>query len=189
MLEDWKEQMVAKREKIMGITVHQIDLSTHRWHSSKTPISQNEPAPGKEALFGGMAQKGHRRASLEKHGGQRRKSHESTQGSQVGAGVGWSQTFSAHKEGSLWILSSFSSWMLSHVRLFVTPWTVAYQAPLSMGFSRQEYWSGLPCPPPGGLPDPGIKSRSLMSPALADGFFTTEPPGKPSNSFIDITRH
>ena len=47
------------------------------------------------------------------------------------------------------------------------------QAPLSMRFSRQEYWSGLPCPPPGDLPDPGIKPTSLMSPALAGGFFTT----------------
>ena len=64
--------------------------------------------------------------------------------------------------------------MLSHVQLFVTPWTVAHQAPLSMGFSRQEYSSGLPFPPPGYLPDPGIKSAS---PALAGGFFTTESPG------------
>ena len=50
---------------------------------------------------------------------------------------------------------------------------VAHQAPLSMGFSRQEYWSGLPCPSPGDLPNPGIESESLTSPALADGFFTT----------------
>ena len=56
-------------------------------------------------------------------------------------------------------------------------WTVACQALLSMGFSRQEYWSGLPCPPPEDLPDPGIEPVSLMSPALAGGFFTTEPPG------------
>ena len=62
---------------------------------------------------------------------------------------------------------------LSHVRLFATPETVAHQAPLSMGFSRQEYCSGLPCPPPRDLPDPGIEPASLMSPALADGFFTT----------------
>ena len=54
-----------------------------------------------------------------------------------------------------------------------TPWTVAHQAPLSMGLSRQEYWSGLPCPPPGDLPDPGIEPASLMSPALGGGFFTT----------------
>ena len=61
----------------------------------------------------------------------------------------------------------------SHVQLFVTPWTVACQAPLSMGFSKQEYWSGLPCPPPGDLPNPGTEPESLMSPALAGGFFTT----------------
>jgi len=61
----------------------------------------------------------------------------------------------------------------SHVRLFVISRTVAHQAPLSMGFSRQEYWCGLPCPPPGDLPDTGIQPVSLMSPALAGGFFTT----------------
>ena len=64
---------------------------------------------------------------------------------------------------------------LSCAQLFATPWTVAHQAPLSMGFSRQEYWSGLPFLPPGDLPHPGIKPAS---PALADGFFTTEPPRK-----------
>ena len=53
----------------------------------------------------------------------------------------------------------------SRVRLFATPWTVTCQAPLSMGFSRVEYWNGLPCPPPGDLPDPGIE-LSLLSPAL-----------------------
>ena len=62
---------------------------------------------------------------------------------------------------------------LSHVQLRVTAWTVALQAPLSMGFSRQEYWSGLLCPPPGDLPNPGIEPPSLLSPALAGGFFTT----------------
>ena len=56
---------------------------------------------------------------------------------------------------------------------FVTPWTVARQTPLSMGFFGQEYWSGLPRPPPGDPPDPGIELASLMSPALAGGFFTT----------------
>ena len=61
----------------------------------------------------------------------------------------------------------------SYVWLFATPWTIAHQAPLSMGFSRQEYWSGLACPPPGDLPDPGIKPTSLPSPALAGSFFTT----------------
>ena len=60
---------------------------------------------------------------------------------------------------------------------FVTSWTLARQAPLSMGFSRQEYWSGLSFPPPGDLPDPEIK---LVSPALAgEIFFNNEPPGKP----------
>ena len=63
--------------------------------------------------------------------------------------------------------------LLSHVWLFVTSWTVVHQAPLSMEFSRQEYWSGLPFPPPGHPPDAGIKSAS---PALAGGFFTTETP-------------
>ena len=67
----------------------------------------------------------------------------------------------------------------SHVQLFVTLWTVAHQAPLSRGFSSQEYWSGLLCPPPGDLPNPGIKPVSPASPALAGRFFTTEPPGKP----------
>ena len=61
----------------------------------------------------------------------------------------------------------------SHVQLLETLWTVAHQAPLSMGFSRQEYWSGLPCPPPGDLPNRGIEPTTLMSPALAGGFFTT----------------
>ena len=65
---------------------------------------------------------------------------------------------------------------LTSVRLCVTPWTAARQAPLSVGFSRQEYWRELPFPPPGDLPDPGIEP---ISPALAGGLFTTEPPGKP----------
>ena len=64
---------------------------------------------------------------------------------------------------------------LSRVRLFATPWTVAYQAPLSMGFSRQQYWSGSPFPSPGYLPDPGIKSRS---PALQTDALPSEPSGK-----------
>ena len=65
---------------------------------------------------------------------------------------------------------------LSRVRLFATPWTVAYQAPPSMGFSRQECWSGLPFPSPGDLPDPGIEPRS---PALKADALLSEPPGKP----------
>ena len=67
---------------------------------------------------------------------------------------------------------------LSHSQLFVTPWTVARQAPLSIGFSKQEYWSELPFPPPGDLPNPGIDPESPVSSALAGGFFTTEPPEK-----------
>ena len=59
------------------------------------------------------------------------------------------------------------------VRLFVTLWTIVCQAPLSMGFSRQEYWSELPCPPLGDLPNPGTELVSLISPALAGGQFTT----------------
>ena len=66
--------------------------------------------------------------------------------------------------------------VLSCVQLFATPWTVACQAPLPMGFSRQEYWSGLPFPAPGDLPDPGIEPTSPVSPVLIVGFFTTEPP-------------
>ena len=81
-------------------------------------------------------------------------------------------------------------YMLSRVYLSVTPWTIAHQAPLSMGLSRQEYWSGLPFLSPGDLPDPGIES---VSPALAGIFFTTEPPGKPELIFCygeqdDITK-
>ena len=66
------------------------------------------------------------------------------------------------------LLSCFSS-----IQLFVTPWTVAHQAPLSMRFSSQESWSGLRSPPPGDLYDPGIKPKPLMSPVLGDGFLTT----------------
>ena len=64
---------------------------------------------------------------------------------------------------------------LSHVRLFATPWIVAYQAPQSMGFSRQEYWRGLPFPSPGDLPDPEMEPRS---PTLQADTLTSEPPGK-----------
>ena len=65
---------------------------------------------------------------------------------------------------------------LNCVQLFATQWTVACQSPLSMGFSRQEYWSGLPFPTPRSLSNPGIELGSPESPALAGGFFTTEPP-------------
>ena len=66
---------------------------------------------------------------------------------------------------------------------FRTPWTVVYQAPLSTGFSKQEYQSGLPCPPLGDHPHPGIE---LTSPTLAGRFFTTELPGKPHNFFTQL---
>ena len=69
--------------------------------------------------------------------------------------------------------------MLNCAQLFAIPWIVSHQAPLLIEFFRQESWSGLPFPPPGDLPDPGIKP---MSPALAGRFFTTEPPGKPLTS-------
>ena len=68
--------------------------------------------------------------------------------------------------------------MLSHIQLFVILWTVARQSPLSMEFSKQEYWSGLPFPIPGDLPDPGIEPTSPLFPSLAGRFFTTAPPRK-----------
>ena len=77
--------------------------------------------------------------------------------------------------------------MLSHVQLFETSWTVANQVPLSMGFSRQEYWSGLPCHPPGDLPDSGMEPTSPMSPALQVDSLSTEPPEKPHEP--PISRH
>ena len=73
----------------------------------------------------------------------------------------------------------------SLVQLFVTPWTIACQAPLSLGFPRQEYWSAWPSPSPEGLPDPGIEPAS---PVLAGGFFTTEPPGKPSSEALNFRK-
>ena len=74
----------------------------------------------------------------------------------------------------------------SHVQLFATPWAVACQAPLSMGFPRQEYWSGLPFPFPGDLSDPGMEPPS---PALAGGFFTTKPPGEPFTCISSFNYH
>ena len=78
-----------------------------------------------------------------------------------------------------------SEWvkLLSHVQLFATPWTVAYQAPQSMEFSRQEYWSGLPLPSPGDLPDPGIVPGS---PELQADTLPSEPPGKPPKSKEEV---
>ena len=71
---------------------------------------------------------------------------------------------------------------LSRVQLFATLWTVAYQAPPSMGFSKQEYWSGLPLPSPGDLPDPGIEPRS---PTLEADTLTSEPPGSLMKYFVN----
>ena len=72
---------------------------------------------------------------------------------------------------------------LSRVQLFATPWTVAYEASPSMGFSRQEYWSGVPFPSPGDLPDPGIEPRS---PALQADALLSEPPG---NLSVEVSRN
>ena len=89
-----------------------------------------------------------------------------------------SDTYDIH--GILFI-NSLIVQSLSCVRLFVTPWTVAHQAPPSMGFSSQQYWSGLSFPSPGDLPDPGIEPRS---PDLQADALTSEPPGKPINSLV-----
>ena len=75
--------------------------------------------------------------------------------------------------------------VLSHVQLFVTPWTVAYQASLTMGFPRQEYWSGLSFPSPGDLPDPGIKLMPPVSPALQVDSLPTEPSKKAEHRRTD----
>ena len=84
-----------------------------------------------------------------------------------------------------WTLYLWEQWLIiiaviktafSRVWLFAAPWAIAHQAPLSLKFSKQEYWSGLPFPTPGDRPDPGMEPTS---PALAGEFFTTEPPGKP----------
>ena len=80
----------------------------------------------------------------------------------------------------VWVKVKLKS--LSHVQLSVTPWTVAHQASPSMGFSRQEYWNGLPFPSPGDLPDPGMEPGSL---ALEADALTSEPPGKPSLEGMD----
>ena len=71
--------------------------------------------------------------------------------------------------------------VLSNIQLFAILRTTERQAPTSMGFVRQKYWSGLPFPSPGDLPDPGIKPKSLVSPALVGRFFTSELPGEPTS--------
>ena len=76
--------------------------------------------------------------------------------------------------------------LFNRVQFFTTLWTVARQAPLSVGFSRQEYWSRLPCPPPGGLPNPGIKPMPLASLALAGSSLPLVPPGNPRDCYVCI---
>ena len=100
----------------------------------------------------------------------------------------WIQSLSAMTDKSITKNVRKRIWskvkLLSHVWLSVTPWTVAHQAPPSMGFSRQEYWSGLPFPSPGDLPDPGIKPRC---PAFQADALTSEPPGKPLRGYDQWT--
>ena len=87
--------------------------------------------------------------------------------------TGWIKlsTFVICRNSASWVCMHAT--LLSCVWLFATLWAIAYQAPLFMGFVRQKYWSGLPCTSPGDLLDSGIETTSLMSPALAGGFFTT----------------
>ena len=82
-----------------------------------------------------------------------------------------------HRPSLNQVYLDMSMCMLSHVQLFVNSWIAAHQAPLSMAFSRQEYWRGLPFPSPGDLPDPGIEPRS---PTLQADALSSEPPGKPT---------
>ena len=78
--------------------------------------------------------------------------------------------------------------VLRHAQLFVTQWTIALQVPLSMGLSRQEHWSGFSFPPLGYLPNSGIEPAPPVPPALAGGFFITEPLGKPNNYSTYVVR-
>ena len=87
----------------------------------------------------------------------------------------WTLQGDFYKENRMCVLACAQ--LLSCV--FVTPWTISHQGPLSMGFSRQDYRSRLPCPTPGDLSNSGIEPASLASPALAGRFFTAGPPGKP----------
>ena len=92
----------------------------------------------------------------------------------------------------MWELDHTEGWKwksLSHVWLFATPWTVVCQAPLSMEFSKQKYWSGLLCPSPGDLPNPVIEPRSPVSPALQVDSLPTEPPEKPLSAHISSNFH
>ena len=100
---------------------------------------------------------------------------------------------SSGARGNYHLPSNFADlrmWVFSRSVVYdsATPWTVAHQAPLSMGVSRQEYWSGLPFPTPGDLPNPGMEPTSPASPALAGRILTTEPPGKPFQTYSEDQR-
>ena len=84
------------------------------------------------------------------------------------------------------IKNSVCAQLLSHVQFFATPWNVAHQSPLSMEFSKQGYWSGLPFPSPEYLLNPRVKPASHVSPTLAGRFFTTVPPGKSKEYYSAI---
>ena len=88
---------------------------------------------------------------------------------------------SFYTEGSILLMLICLLFVPFKIMDFVAPWTVPCQAPLSMGFPRQEYLNGLPLPSPGDLPKPGIKPGSLATLALTGRLFTTVPPGKPTN--------
>ena len=85
----------------------------------------------------------------------------------------------SYQDTVIWVCVYVRAQLLDCFQLFAAPWTVACQVPLSMEYSMQEYWSGLPFPSPGGLPNPGIEPASLASPALAGRIFTTAPSEKP----------
>ena len=101
------------------------------------------------------------------------------------------QSMGSQRVGHDWATNSaiIRAHSLSPFWLFAILWTVACQAPLSMAFSRQKYWSGLPFPSTGALPDPGIEPMSSMSSSLAGRFFTTEPPGKPFSTILLLLSH
>ena len=94
-----------------------------------------------------------------------------TRGFQKQANASWVCLWVSSENIQTYLFTARHVSVLSHVRLFATPWTVARQAPLSMEFSRQEYWSGLLFPPPGDLRNSGTEPESPVSPALAGGFF------------------
>ena len=101
-----------------------------------------------------------------------------------GVGHNWRHLACKHMLSQILVFkNALSVQSLSHVQLFVSPWTRAHQAPLSVEFSRQEYWSGLPFPSPGNLPDPGIKPTSLAPPALQVDSLPSDPPGKSQTSY------